>query len=228
MHADQLALMWEARFEQYRSSKRGVICKRFPSIMNEIVHRRHVTFVLHKLSNLPLGAKILDVGCGYGRIAKELITLYPDLNVEGIDICKSFADQFERSVGPCFHGAIEDYRPKQRFDAILAVTSLMYLEENARCAAVQRLWAALKPGGTFVCIEPSVELPRLCRRLLGRAPKATGGDVRYFSANEIKSLFGNEENSALMEVMPLNIVPGLSCSTLHYLSAWRKDECGER
>ena len=228
MHADHLAIMWQARFERLGPCKRGVICKRFPSIANEMVHRRHVSFVLNTLGSLPPRAEILDVGCGYGRIAKELINLYPDLTVEGIDICKPFVDHFEKSVGPCFYGAIEEYRPRQSFDAIMAVTSLMYLEDSARRAALHRLWTALKPGGVFICVEPSVALPRLCRRFLGRTPKATGGSVRYFTRNEIELFFADEPDSSLTNVASLKVVPRLPCTTLHYLSAWRKEESDER
>ena len=87
MHAEQMALLWETRFDQYRATKRGVICKRFPSLVNEMVHRRHVAFTLRQLCPLPTEGAILDVGCGYGRVAKELVKLYPDLNIEGVDIC---------------------------------------------------------------------------------------------------------------------------------------------
>jgi SAM-dependent methyltransferase len=52
------------------------------------------------------------------------------------------------------HGAIETYRPARAFDLVVSSLALHYVEDYA--GVVQRVFAALKPGGRFLF---SVEHP---------------------------------------------------------------------
>lgn len=51
-----------------------------------IVDRRVRVIVQHLIPLVPAGARVLDVGCGDGRIARALVGARPDLTVRGVDV----------------------------------------------------------------------------------------------------------------------------------------------
>jgi ubiquinone/menaquinone biosynthesis C-methylase UbiE len=52
-----------------------------------LVFRRRVDVLARALTNrFPTGARILDIGCGSGDIAHEILRLRPDLSIEGLDV----------------------------------------------------------------------------------------------------------------------------------------------
>jgi SAM-dependent methyltransferase len=51
------------------------------------VHTRRIRVLSRHIAPLlPDGAKVLDVGCGDGRLAARLLELRPDLSIEGVDV----------------------------------------------------------------------------------------------------------------------------------------------
>ncbi len=51
------------------------------------VHRRRVRVLARHLAEmLPRDARVLDVGCGDGRLAQAVLALRPDLTISGIDV----------------------------------------------------------------------------------------------------------------------------------------------
>jgi superfamily II DNA or RNA helicase/HKD family nuclease len=100
------------------------------------------------LSTIGAGGSILDAGCGSGRDTKAFhdrgyrVTAF-DASMElvrlasqhtGLDIqLRSFSDVHEQNS----------------YDGIWACASLLHLPPTDIPGALQRLWSALKPGGTF-------------------------------------------------------------------------------
>jgi SAM-dependent methyltransferase len=90
----------------------------------------------------PAPARILEVGCGEGRLTRALIDLGYDAH--GIDPRAPDGPDFERIP-------LEELRVEQPYDAAVAVVSLHHLHDLP--LAIERLADALAPGGLLVIDE---------------------------------------------------------------------------
>lgn len=222
---DQLKKEWGERSERLGFTQRAVLFKRFPGWLNDSIHRRHVRFVT---DNSPADvAQVLDVGCGYGRISAELVPRMKDAHFTGIDLCTEFAEHYERNIGPCFNGAVQDYRPDREFGLIIIVTTLMYLTAEEQRDVLRRLWGALSLGGRIVCIEPASELFVLWRRLTGReSASPTGGTVAHFLREELVELFAGLDGARIAARESVTAVPFVNSTAVHHCVAAEKLQAG--
>jgi SAM-dependent methyltransferase len=115
---------------------------------------REVSFIEASLEATP-GAEILDVGCGYGRHAIELVE--KGLNVTGLDLSLPLliraADEAQRrSLSVNFvHADMREMPFDQKFDgAYCMLTSFGYFDEDANLKVAEGVARALKPGGRFL------------------------------------------------------------------------------
>jgi 2-polyprenyl-3-methyl-5-hydroxy-6-metoxy-1,4-benzoquinol methylase len=218
---EQLKRDWEERSERLGSTKRAVLFKRFPDWLNQSIHRRHVRFIIE---NIALGqGQVLDVGCGYGRLSLELAARFPGLMFQGVDLCTDFANEYERSVGACYNGPIQDFRTDNRFNFILIVTTLMYLTEKEHGDVLQRLWSILEPKGRIVCIKPASELFQLWHRLTGReSASPTGGTVHHFLRRQLEGKVSSLAGARVIASQSLNIFPFISATAVHHCVAIEK------
>jgi ubiquinone/menaquinone biosynthesis C-methylase UbiE len=54
---------------------------------NRLVFQRRVNALVSAIDPLlPIGARVLDVGCGNGLVAKQLLELRSDLCIQGLDV----------------------------------------------------------------------------------------------------------------------------------------------
>ncbi len=115
---------------------------------------REVSFIEASLEATP-GAEILDVGCGYGRHAIELVQ--KGLNVTGLDLSLPLliraADEAQRrALSVNFvHADMREMPFDQKFDgAYSMLTSFGYFDEDANLKVAEGVARALKPGGRFL------------------------------------------------------------------------------
>lgn len=212
---EELEIEWRERSQRLGSTKRAVLFKRFPGWLNEYIHHRHVKFVADNCQ--PGAKKLLDVGCGYGRISLELHAKFPDLEFHGVDLCKEFADEYERHFGRCYNGPIQEFESAERFDVILIVTTLMYLTKNEQVDVLEYLWSLLGEQGRIICIEPASELFMLWRRLTGReSASPTGGTVQHFVREQLEARFSALDGGRLLDSGSVRLIPFATATAVHH------------
>ena len=101
---------------------------------------------------VPPGSRVLDAGCGTGRVATELARR--GYGVVGVDSDASMLD-VARANAPELDWRLEDlaaFGSQDRFDlVVMAGNVLVYLADGTHQAAVRRMRDALRPGGLLVC-----------------------------------------------------------------------------
>jgi SAM-dependent methyltransferase len=216
---------WEERERKLGCTERAVLFKRFPAVLNHVIHRWHVGFIKQSLGSDP--RSLLDIGCGYGRIAAEIYSTRPNIAIEGVELCPGFAAEFERTIGPCTTGPIQEFETNRQYDVILAVTLLMYLEREDLPGLASKLWNWLAPGGRIVCIEPAIEFLRLWRTITGTASASpTGGSVLHFTTGELAEPFLQQPGARLLRCRSLSLVPWLKATALHHAIVVQKRRQG--
>ena len=103
--------------------------------------------------------RLLDVGCGPGKLARLLAAANPELHVVGLDASAAMLRQARRGPGlpnlEFREGSIEDATFEHPFDFAVSLLSFHHWEEPAwGLAAVHAL---LRPGGIFWIYEPDSE-----------------------------------------------------------------------
>jgi SAM-dependent methyltransferase len=115
---------------------------------------REVEFIESALEVRP-GGRVLDIGCGYGRHAIELVQR--GLDVTGLDLSLPLliraADEAQkRAMSVNFvHADMREMAFEQQFDGAYAMlTSFGYFDEEANLRVAEGIARALKPGARFL------------------------------------------------------------------------------
>lgn len=117
----------------------------------------HSNVPLSKLE-LPAGARVVDVGCGWGDTAIELARkVGPTGAVLGLDCCDSFLDKGRRDAAAegltnvRFVAAdVQTYRFEREFDLCFSRFGMMFFANPV--AAMRNVRTALEPGATLMFI----------------------------------------------------------------------------
>ena len=194
---------WEARSISSENNYKSVLFKRFPDSLNNHIHNFHKEIILE---NIPDQAdlKVLDAGCGYGRNSLSLIERNKNCNVTGTDISENFVQQYKSNTGkPAFLGSIEGFPENVgKFDRIICVTVLMYVEKKNIDKAIQNLLSYLEKNGELILIEPLVSGKKFSNgfgilNLFRKKEKTTGGNC--FSSNQLVNLIIKNGGTVLQE-----------------------------
>jgi ubiquinone/menaquinone biosynthesis C-methylase UbiE len=138
------------------------------------------------------GGKVLDIGCGPGVMAADLLkrgcTVWGiDASEKMIDLAKAKMEKAEDSSGARFSvGDIENLEfPDAHFDAVICMGVLEYLLTDLK--AIEEMARVVKPGGTVIITVPSEVtayqavgnclgvLARLKRAIRGHGPQDDAG-----------------------------------------------------
>jgi 2-polyprenyl-3-methyl-5-hydroxy-6-metoxy-1,4-benzoquinol methylase len=152
--------------------------------------------------------RVLDVGCGYGRLSIPIIKKFPGVDITGLDISENYVRLFrENTRHPAFIGALENIPAELgAFDYIVCVTVLTYLPNEKLGQAVSHLLHHLKPEGKLILIEPhSSGIPfqtgfgiwAWVRNRFRQDSIHTGG--RSLRTKEIASLFSDAAGEIISE-----------------------------
>jgi len=133
------------------------------------------------------GKKVLDVGCGAGRLSK--ILLEKGYAVTVID-CDEKAIEIAKKKGVVgFVADIDKWEPDQKFDCVVAADILEHIDEDR--SVIRKLHSMLKPGGYLIVNVPSYKF------LFGQHDISLGHKRRY-SDGELKAKL--EESGFKIEI----------------------------
>ena len=205
---------WEERQILLGNSKRTVLFKNLPNYFNNRIHKLHINFIQNALDENT--KNILDVGCGYGRIAKDLLVNKRDLQFDGIELSTNFAKHYEENYGSCFQGPLENFIPKKKYDAILIITVLMYIDKKDLRRNLKKIWKSLNRKGVLVCIEPIENIFITLRMKLKLSSLEPTGKskVNYFDRTVFKNLF-NFPDAAFKSESTIGLLPIINRPSLH-------------
>lgn len=154
---------WEERSQKFGNKVEGVATKSLPIDVNRKLDRWmfvQIEKVINNNLKQRTATRILDLGCGYGRLSKPLLDKYLHVKTYGIDISKNYVNLYNKNLyprGKAAEGDIKELKFKDNyFDGVFMVTTLMYLTARGdQLKAIREILRVLKPGGKLVIIERS-------------------------------------------------------------------------
>lgn len=216
---------WEKRAVKSNSLLSGVLFQGLSERANSVLHDWHAWVVREVfLPKLAVGARVLDLGCGYGRLSKIIAAERPDIQLVGQDLALAYCRMFAKAYGPCaLADATKPPFVADAFDGIISITCLMYVPRTELAHTLETLRSILRLGGVFLSVDPGYELQHLIARMRrDKSHSATGG--QGFSREEYRDLF--EQSSFVVAAVGGNpclstalIVPGVAKSNADWVSA---------
>lgn len=180
-------LAWEKRSKNYGTKIEGVLPKFLPPLVNGYLDKWMYDRVRNYIFKKDNEIKVLDLGCGYGRLSEKILREFPKSKTFGIDVAQSYVDLYNKNLGPRGKANVGDIRKlpfkDNYFETVFMVTTLMYLvKKSDQTKAMKEIFRVLKPGGSFVFIE---------RNTVGQSIVTVGGlvgKIRGQSNKEIHSV----------------------------------------
>ena len=137
---------------------------------------------------LPLGAKIIDIGCGSGRDAKHFMEA--GYTVTAIDGSRELCRQAEELLGvPVLCMLFDEIDYDAEFDAGWACSSLLHVPKAELPDVMRRICRALKPGGVFYASFKYGDSERV----------SSGRLFSDYSENDLPSMTSSTEGFTLVE-----------------------------
>jgi SAM-dependent methyltransferase len=128
-------------------------------VLDELLVDAYLPLVPGLPERLAAGARVADVGCGTGHAIALLAAAYPASTFVGYDLA---ADAIARARSEAAAAGLANARFEVRdaarlgveepFDVVLVFDAIH--DQVAPAAVLERIHAALTPGGTFVMVEP--------------------------------------------------------------------------
>lgn len=89
---------------------------------------------------------VLDVGCGYGRLAEKLAEIRPDMVYTGVDVSPDLlaAARARHPQGEYIESSIADFSPRRKWDLVLCVQVLMHIPPTDVGAVTEKLLRAAR------------------------------------------------------------------------------------
>ncbi len=149
----------------------------FPSVFYQAIHKRLLDYV-----DLPVKSKVLDLGCGTGRLLNRLASQFPDLYGTGLDISPEMLRVARRNNR--HHPRLIYIEGKAdslpfadgQFDAVFNTLSFLHYSEPKQVFA--EVAQVLSPGGRFYLAD--ITVTKKAEPL--QIPVSPGG-IRFYSQN---------------------------------------------
>lgn len=146
---------WEERHASLQNDNRNVGNRGLTSDQNFDLLVAKAIIVSHTLGNLgvPVGARILDAGCGAG-VFTELLQK-AGFEMTGIDASSSAIASARKASSSQYEVApLSQFRADAQFDVVLCLDVLFHVIDDLEWeASLDRLTANVRRGGHFIIIE---------------------------------------------------------------------------
>lgn len=124
-------------------------------------YKRRARIIFENL-DLKGNEKVLEVGCGRGFYLKTLKSVWPDLEVTGIDLNQKYLDKAKEFLGSLDVRLVKGDATKlpfkdKTFDRIIASEILEHIPDDQK--AVSEMYRVLKPGGIVMVTVPNKNYP---------------------------------------------------------------------
>lgn len=153
----------------------------------------------------PNARRVLDIGCGEGRMALTLGARNPGVHVTGIDVSAtnvSLAKRLNRFPNVAFHQGLGEDLASQvaasSFDLAYSFAVLEHVRDVDEF--ILSVLKALRPGGRFCFVVPMNELIAIGPVPEFNPPDGVAGHVRAFSETGLRERFGQYEAFTLEKV----------------------------
>lgn len=152
-------------------------------------HRLLLRWLLAPLAHRQ-SAWVADLGCGYGRMANEVISMGIP-NVAGLDFEHGFCKKYQADYGLAIRGSIA--KPpfsNASLSAAYSITSLMYIGIRDATSGLKLLDDGLKPGARILLLEAGSEFNTISRLFL-RSKKTQNLAVSGLSRSDLHAMLPN-------------------------------------
>src|SRR5262245_47581476 len=121
---------------------------------------------------LQVDTRILDFGCGWGRILRFFLRDCLAANLHGIDVDPGLVEICRKTMNYGSFDVVDPLPPtrvpNESFDFVVGYSVFSHLAEHASLAWVEELARVLKPGGVMVVTTEPRGFIELCRSLRGQ------------------------------------------------------------
>ena len=143
----------------------NALAPKYHAQRNLAVHRRELDDFLRRL---PKGGRVLDAGCGSGKVAALL--LRRGLAVTGIDISPGMLD-LAATVAPRANLRWMDMRrlrfPRSSFDGVVSLYALIHVPRRDHLGVLRGFRRVLRAQGTLLVVMGRDDLPYELDEFLG-------------------------------------------------------------
>lgn len=143
-------------------------------VYNRLVREREYAQIVPRLAALPPNARVLDIGCGIGEVARWLLAQRADLQVTGVDF-PEMVERAARETPPSprlewVGASAEEFVRPGAFDLVLSSGCYSAIRDKAKCRrAIEAGCASVRSGGRLMCIDPFHRHKYLARVRMGPA-----------------------------------------------------------
>jgi len=138
-------------------STQGISDGEVDGYKDESDHQKIVELVNHLFQVVPNPRTVLDIGCGTGRYLKQMMTVHPQCQYEGIDISKEIVEKFTRVKLPGVPIHILDIETdesfyianREKYDLICLIGIIQVLSLKRINSIFEKIYAMCKPEGVF-------------------------------------------------------------------------------